>query len=345
MAQPRFRKYAPTGRKPNAQIPKSRTRRAGGFWRFLSALLILVFLVLIAAIIAFVTPVKDSVSGDYSPPTSRTDSGRYTRARWLLQDAHAAQLGVDLAWYHRSRLSPAQSTMDLDSAGFRPFFFLDESDQPLEILGASQDADSNAKPFLLAILSPQGTSGAYMSRRSALYTNMLDRSWTRASEETKIVNPQADTSLHGQFLPVAPQSAEEYVCYLAHVWETAVASYAAMYQKPPSSLDELLDGLGLEPNPACVWPLERRTKVSVEGGLIDGKIVYWQVTLPGGVPRGQARYYDSYTSYDDPDTPANIITREGSSEVVNPILIQGTRRVMFNLEILRERLGTDEPPD
>ena len=339
MVQPRFRKYVSTDGKP--KVPKARPRQVTDFWRVLSALPILAFLVLVTAIIAFVTPVKNSLSADYSPPASRADIGRYTRARWLLQDAQATQLGVDLAWYHRSKLSPAQSVMELDNTGFRPFFFVDEADRPLEILSTTQDPDGNVKPFLFAILPFQGTSGTYLSRRSAMYTNIIGRSWTRANEEIRTVNPQADTSVHGQFLPDAPQFAEEYVCYLADVWESAVASYAALYQRPPSSLDELLDGLGLEPNPACLWPIEPQLGVSFEGGFIDAKIAYWQVTLAGGATRGQARYYDAYTSYDDPDTPANIITRQGPSEVVDPGLIQGTRRVMFNLEILRHRLGVD----
>ena len=218
------------------------------------------------------------------------------------------------------------------------------------VLDATDAAGARSELFLLAILPSEGTTSGYLERHSIEFSNVLGRSRTESSENSITVNPQTDTSVHGQFLPDSPRFAEEYMCFLAAVWQSAVSGYVALHQRPPGDLDDLLDGLGLAPNPDCAWPFAPRQRLgaAVEGGLIDGKILYWQITLASGARRGQARYWDAYTSFDDPDTPENVMTRTGPSPVADPSQIEGSRRVMFSAEILRgllEASRLDESPD
>jgi hypothetical protein len=334
MAEPRFRKYADPGA-PTAQMRKNILKR--GCRRTFLSLLVIVVLVVVLGGLALKAPVRNSLVGEYVPPASFTDIKPYSRARWLLHDAHSAQLATDIAWFNRSRLSPPKIAAELDAAGFRLFMFHEPGGGIIQVTepGAIQS------PFGLAIVSPEGTASGYMTRRSSRDSSLLGQTSIQSDDETIIVDPKSDTSLHGQFLPDSPTFAEEYVCFLADAWDVAVARFVAIYHKPPSSLEQLLDGLGLEPNPDCVWPLSGGGGVRCEGGIIDGKIAYWTVTLAGGATRGQARYYDTFdTSYDDPATPENVTTRSGSSPVADPGLIDGHREVMFSLSIMRDLLDS-----
>ena len=159
------------------------------------------------------------------------------------------------------------------------------------------------------------------------------------------MNPQTYTSVHAQFLPDSPRFDEQYMSYLSELWMSAVSSFVVLYQRPPSNLDDLIDGLGLAFNPDCVWPFDPETNIqaSCEGGIIDGKIVYWQVTLANRQTKGQARYWDSYTTYNDPDTPERIVTATTTSTVVDPSLVEGQRKVMFTSEIIRQGLESVRP--
>jgi hypothetical protein len=341
MPQPRFRQYtslAHEQRKKGGVAPGC--RRA-----FLLVIVVFVLLVL-AAVLVGITPVRNSLKGEYSPPSNRESIAPYSQSGWFLADAHASQLASDLAWYHRIKGRPAESVSDLDTVGLRPFLFLNEKNLPVQVMDSGADIISIKDAFLLAILPNEETSGGYLVRRSAESANIFGKTWTEPTEERVSVNPQSLTSVHAQFLPNEAGFDAEYMCFLTEVWENAVASYVMLYQKPPSSLDNLLDGLGLVPNPDCMWPFdpERPLSVSCEGGLIDGKIVYWQVILPGVGTKGQARYWDSYTAYDDPDTPEKIVTATATSTVVDPGLIDGQRRVMFTPDLVRAKLESVRPP-
>ena len=337
MIQPRFKKYIGSElKKPDAKNPSSRK----GCKTVVTTILVILILGVVAAGLALKAPIKNSLSGTYVAPASRTDIKAFSRARWSLLDAQAAQLGTDLAWYHRSKTSPAVSVGELDKAGFRPFQFIDEAGNAVEIL----DTGPIKAPFGFALLAPEGTIGGYLRRGSMENKSILGRTWLETQEDKVRIDPLMVTKLHGQFLPDTPQFAEEYVCFLADVWDSAVGRFVAIYHKPPASFAELLDGLGLKANPTCAWPLDGKTgSLAIEGGIIDGNIIYWTVTLAGGATRGQARYYDTYsTTWDDPATPANITARTGSSPVVDPGLIEGQRVVMFNLGVLKNLLTPTE---
>ncbi len=341
MVQPRYKQYTNNDRK------KKEERRSSGrkFGRGCTLILVLIVVVTGCAIVLQQMPMRTSTSGEYTRPDSRNNIGQYSLARWFLHDAHANQFATDLAWYHRSKLSPAQRVSELDAEGFRPFLFLDEKDTGINILDAWDDPVSKADPFMMALLQTRGTGAGFISRRSLTNTNIFGDTWMDVDEEQISVNPQEDTSLHAQFLPVTPQFIEEYVCYLAQVWETAAADYIELYQRPPGNLEDLLNGVGLAPNPDCVWPFEERDRsgVNFEGGVIDGNIIFWRVTLIGGATRGQARYWDQYTTYDDPDTPINIITQSMTSTVVDPGLVKGPVRVLLDLDTVKALLDSVRP--
>lgn len=337
MAQPRFRQY--TGVSSDARkIDKSAVAR--GIRRGFITILVLAIIAIGSYAAVQKVPVKSSLDGAYTPPASRDRIVNFSRSRWFLQNAHEDQMAVNLAWYHSTTLDIPTSVGKLDRNGFRPFLFIDEKDKELPILDISVDPASNPAPFLIAISRPSGTSAGFISRKTDMSTNILGDTWNDFTEKRILINSDSDTSIHGQFLPENPELPEQYVSYLAQVWETAAASYIALYQRPPDNLDDLLDGIGLRPNPACVWPFEEHQRINAacEGGLIEGKIIYWTVTMPGGDTRGQARYWDQYTSYDDAGTPDSIITREVTSPVVDPRFVPGSREVMFNLNIMKNLL-------
>jgi hypothetical protein len=339
MAELRFKKYATAGTQTAQQQKKGMKQ---GCRRTVVSLLVLAILAIVLVGLAMKAPIKNSLSGVYSPPASFSDIPPYSRARWLLHDAHAAQLATDIAWYNRSKLAPPKTADELDSAGFRPFVFHEPGGAIIQVTepGAIQS------PFGLAIVSPEGTASGYMTRRSVQNTSLAGQKSVEVKDETVIVDPKTDTSLHGQFLPDSPTFAEEYACFLADAWDAAVARFVAIYHRPPTSLGELLDGVGLEPNPDSVWPLSGSPGVRCEGGIIDGKIAYWTVTLSGGATRGQARYYDTYdTSYDDSATPENITTSSGSSPVADPGLIEGHREVMFSLSMIKDLIESAKPEE
>jgi hypothetical protein len=306
------------------------------------ALLVFVVLAGVMGVLAWKAPISNSVTGAYVPPTSIGEIKPFSRARWFLHDAHAGQLAVDLAWFQYAKQSPARSVDDLDAAGFRPFVFVDEKGAAVEVAAGSPLQVS----FGLGIISLAGTAGGYVSRRSMQDKNVLGKYWTESENLTIRVDPMADTSLYRQFLPDNPQFAGQYVCFLADVWDAAVARFVAIYHRPPNSFQDLLNGVGLKPNPKCVWPLDGGGGgFGCEGGIIDGKIAYWKVTLNGRT-HGQARYYDTYnSSYDDPATPASITTSSGSSPVADPDQIQGQRVIMFSLSIIRDMLRSVRPSE
>jgi hypothetical protein len=304
--------------------------------RVIIGLLVFAILAIVLGSLALRAPVKNSLMGTYTPPRGRADIGPYSSARWFLHDAHAAQLRVDLAWYQRVKGLPAKSVSQLDASGFRPFVFVDETGGVVDV----QNAGPVKTPFGLAIVGAEGTSCGYVSRRSMQNESLLNKKWMEPQEETVKVDSKADTSIHGQFLSGSQSFADQYACFMADAWDAAVARYVAIYHKPPSSLNECLDGMGLKPNPSCVWPAGIGGGVSCDGGVIDGKIVYWRVTLSDGSARGQARYYDTYNqSFDDPATPPNITTSSGSTPVADPADIGGRRDVIFTLGAMRDLIA------
>jgi len=351
MAQPRFRRFAFLDQKAKEikKLEPSPPQRVVGSAYHRGCITALVILLLLIVAYAGLRRIDFGLSmpSSYEPPMSRAKIGTYSESRRYLQMAHEGLLATSLAWFHRSRLSPADGVAQLDATGFLPFLFDNEKGERVPILDASVDYTSRTEPFLLAIVLPQGPTGGFVTRRNELRTNIFGESWPEPGEETILVNPRETTSIHAQFLPASPQFAEEYVCFLAHWWESAASSYIKLYQRPPDDLESLMDGLGLVPNPACVWPFdpEARPNVDCECGVIDAKIVYWQVTLAGGATRGQARYWDQYTSFDDPDTPESIVTAQVSSPVVDPGLVRGSRQVMFSLSIVKSLLDSVRPPE
>ncbi|MCX6645916.1 MAG: hypothetical protein NTY09_06130 [bacterium] len=337
MAQPRFKQYTNLSRDPKEKkkIPVLQILKKG--------LILVVSLALIFAagwVLIRIVPRSNSNRGEYIPPDAISEIKPYSQARWIMQDTHSRQLTVDLAWYCIVNLSSATSVAQLDQSGFRPFIFANESGEPVEILDSGQDIKGNISPFLFALVPPEGTTGSFISRRTLEKVNWAGQASHEPSEERIYINPDEVTSIFGQSLPQPPDLQEQYVCFLAQVWESAVSGYITLYQHPPESLEGMLDGIGLKMNPDNAWPFgsRGRMRVNVEGGLIDNKIVYWQVTLLDGSKHGQARYWDHYTSYDDPDTPENIITRDNNSPVVSPDEIQGTRQVLFSLDIFKNLL-------
>jgi hypothetical protein len=343
MPLPRFKQYTNLNDKPK---PKKKPVLVA-IKRFLLFIIAILVILACASIIARKVPIRNSLMGDYKPPVERTEIPPFSLARWNLQGVHADELSVNLAWYHRVKLSPALSMSELEMSGFRPFLFIDENGELVPVLDAGIDPKVNPAHFLLALVTQQGTSAGFISRKSIEQISLVGRRWPEATDEAIMVNPQERTSIHGQFLPESPQFAEEYACFCAQLWESAASDYATIYEKPPDSLDSMLDGIGLIPNPKNVWPLDegRLHGVDLECGVIDGKIIYWQVTFAGGATRGQARYWDQYTSFDDPETPENIITPSITSAVVDPGLISGSRNIMLNLDILKGLLDQAEPDE
>lgn len=339
MAQPRFKQY--TGLSPDAQKKRAERAEAGKKFRK-GCIVILVLLLIVIGGLAAVRglPVKSSLDGAYAPPSSRDRIIDFSRARWFLQDAHEHQMAVDIAWYNNITLEIPSSVSQLDQSGFRPFLFIDQAGAEIGMLDISADPASDPATFLIALLRPTGTTASFLSRKTEISTNILGDTWNNATENRVNINSDSDISIHGQFLPENPNLPEQYVSFLAQIWETAASSYIQLYQKPPDNLNDLLDGIGLAPNPACIWPIQenRRINVNCEGGLIEGNIIYWSVTMPDGETRGQARYWDQYTSYDDSSTPDSIITREVTSVVVDPRFVPGTRQVMFSLNIMKSLL-------
>jgi len=339
MAQPRFKQYV--GLTRNDKQKKADRAAAGLKFRKGCIVILILALVVIAGLAAVRgLPVKSSLDGAYAPPPSRDRILDFSRARWFLHDAHEDQMAVDIAWYHHVTLDIPGGVNELDQNGFRPFLFIDQGDNEISILDISVDPASNPSTFLFTLLTPTGTSASFLSRKTEISTNILGDTWNFSTDSRITINSDSDISIHGQFLPENPELPEQYVSFLAQVWETAAASYIQLYQKPPDNLDDLLDGIGLAPNPACAWPFEQNQRLGVncEGGLIEGKIIYWSVTMPDGVTHGQARYWDQYTSYDDASTPDSIITREVTSVVVDPRFVPGTRQMMFSLNILKRLL-------
>ncbi len=339
MAQPRFRQYTRL-----AHTPKERKPLFGpGCRRGFLGVLVVFALLLLVALLVIVTPVRNSLGGEYKTISSLESVEPYSRARWMLADGHTAQLSAGLGWFQKSRGESALNTTELDSAGFRPFIFFDEQNLPVVILDSSADPADFSEDFILAILQSSGVSSSFMSRRTREYGNVIGTNWPEQDEQ---IIPVEVTSVHAQFLPDRTMFSEEYMCYLSEVWESMVSSFVMIYQSPPSDLDDLLDGLGLVPNPDCVWPFdpEEELVVSCEGGLINGEIIYWQVTLLDSESRGQARYWDAYTSYNDPDTPEKIIAGTTSSTVVDPGMIEGQRHVLFSPEIVRNLLDSVRQP-
>ena len=342
MKQPRFKQYTELALTQKEKEKEKKPRKGLTLiGKVIGFLVVFVILVGVGCVIAWMAPFRNSLSGKYTPPSSRNEINPFSRASWSLAEAHLRQLAADLAWYYRSTASPASSVEELDSAGFRPFLFVGPDDSLVQILSADSDLKMLGENFGLAIRK-EGGKNSCVSQRVLRKTTIFGRSWIVPSRIVKDIDPEADTRVHGQFLPDAPQFAEEYVCYLANLWDLMVGSYVAIYHRAPSNLDELLDGLGLKPNPDCVWPLEKAKSfgVKLECGLIDNQISYWCVTLAGGATRGQARYYDTYsTSFDDPKTPAEIKTESGSSMVVDPGLVKGARVPMLTLESVQNLLS------
>ncbi len=338
MRQPRFRKYTI---EPRAKREGSSTRP--GFRRGVVVTLV----VILAGILGFSAlkfiPVKTTNSGEYAQPQSVSQIEPYSRARWFLHNAQGDVLATSLAWFHNVNQTPARSVAELNAGGFMPFNFVNEAGGQVPVLDIGVEETDDAFLFQLTML--QGTSAGFTSRRSYQNINLFGDSWLGGEDEISIVNPQDDTSIHAQFIEDSSGFGEKYVSFLGQLWEVAAAGYIELYQRPPGSIDDLMTGLGLVPNPDCVWPFDEEVNldVGVEGGMIDGKILYWRVILEDGGRRGMARYWDQYTTYDDPDTPVNIVTATQASPVVDPALIEGTFRVMFTDETLKVLLESVRP--
>jgi len=343
MAQPRFRQYTDINTKPK----KERKPMGPAFKRAIVVILVLVVLGAAGYYGAKTVPVNSSLDGSYSPPEDISGIENFSEARWNLHSAHEKIVTSYLAWYHVSTRSPAASTLDLDLTGYRPFLLYDQASSPVIIHDSSTNLADISEPFVLGIAPVTGTTGGYITRKTMLKGNLLGEMTEFPEELTVQINPDSETSLYAQFLPEAPQFREEYMCFLAHLWGSAFEGYVGLYHHPPRDLEDLLRGVGLIPNPDCMWPFDLETydelDVSVECGVIDSKIVYWQVTFAGGATRGQAYYWDRYIPYDDPETPEKIITGSITSPVVDPGLVAGTRNVMFTDLIIMDMLLAVKP--
>lgn len=349
MAEPRFRQYT------NLSRNKKEKKSVSFVAMFKKGLILVISLALIFVagwVLIRIVPRVNSTHGKYTPPQSRGQIEPFSQARWILNDTHSEILKVCLAWCHNATLSPAADVSRLDESGLRPFLFCDEKAGLVNIYASMDETSEITDDFFFVFVAPEGVAGGFNSIRTLKQTNLAGQESLKQSLEIVSVNPEDITSIHGQFLSQDPEFQEVYACFLAHVWETAASGFVTLYQRPPENLAGLLDGIGVVPNPDCAWPFEPRERigVNVEGGLIDGKIVYWQVTMLNGQKYGQARYWDQYTSYDDPDTPVNIITRDNNSPVVRPDEIQGARQVLFTWDTVKNlldeaRSGESQPED
>ncbi len=335
MAKPRYMQYAKA---------KRRDGKKSGFNLRKFFLTVFALVIIAASCWAFMKmlPVTTSVSRNDNPPGRIGEINDYSSARWLLQDAHGHQLAGSIAWYFRVYSYAAESVEDLTAAGMAPFLFSDGNNSDLRIYSSVNEGTNIASDFYLRILTPTRMDLGYESRRSLEESNIFGVSWIQNQDEVIQVSPNEETSLIGQYLNNESTPDDKFACYLAQIWEVAVGDYIQIYQRPPKDMDDLMTNLGFRINPECIWPLEEDSDVTCEGGLIDGKIVYWKITLSDGETRGQARYWDHFTTYNDPDIPENIMTESQNSPVVNPDEIGGSFNAIYTLEIMRALLTPSE---
>ena len=342
VSQARFKKYTADESQP-VEVKKARNSKPAKI--IFNIFTILLFTGVFVFII-WLAPARSTISGNYTPPSSLNEIQKMSKARWFLHNGQAEILKDCLSWYQVSTGESCDSPEKLASRGYCPFLFTDSEGNEVKILPAGEDLSKNTDNFIFAVESPTDNVSKFVSRKTAKWNNLFGRSRLEPEEEEMVCDPKGDTSVHAQFLPSSSGSYEKYICFLSQIWETSVTAYETLYQKPPSSLRDLLDGVGLKPNPNCKIPANTGG-ISCEGGIIDGKIVYWMVTLSDGTTRGQARYWDSLAgSYDDPNTPQNIVTESGSLPVVDPFLVKGKRDILFTDKIIASLVkpgNTDKP--
>ena len=347
MVQPRYKAYTRlTGKKPGSGNPILSPQAVLRFF------LTLIALIIVAAGVYYILynmPASSSLETEYVAPASPSEITQYSRARWSVHNAHENILKACVAWYSLTNgggTGGGLTLKEMESAGFLPFKFIDPEGQPVQVLEGTPDFTHNDADYILAVGSDSGGNPVISSRKTYEVKSIMGVTGKKYEESVTTLNPDEVTSVITQFQPDNAQFDVLYSGFLAQAWDQAVVGFASTYHRPPTGLDDLLRGVGLEINGDCGWPFdpEEEIKADFDGGVIDGKIVYWQVTYEDGTTGGQARYWDLNTSYDDPGTPENIVAGSVISPVLNPSQIPGTFNVMFSLEIFRDALLALNPP-
>jgi len=342
MAQPRYKVYTRLAKNKEREIASRPVKKK------MKQVFTSIFIILVVGAIGYyllnTLPFKSSMSGEYTPPLSMSQITSYSRARWHVHSAHTEILTSCIAWYETMNPDGEVSLQNMEQMGFLPFRFMSHGGSPLKIVLGTLDTASE-EDYLLVVGNPSGTETSVTSRRSLEMQSMLGKRSIEHEDVVVGIIPEEETRLIVQFQPEEPEFAELYAGFLAQVWDRALAGYVRTYNKPPADLDSLLAGIGLEMNPDCAWPFEEDEEldVDVEGGVIDGKIIYWLVRYEDETTGGQARYWDQYTQFDDPDTPQSIVAGSVNSTVIDPLIIEGEFDVMFNFEIYATKLFAVKP--
>ena len=347
MVQPRYKTYTQlTGKKRGLGNPILEPQAVIKFF------LTLIALIIVAACVYYILynmPASSSLEGEYVAPASQSEITEYSRARWSVHNAHENILTACVAWYSLTNgggTGGGLSLKEIESAGFLPFRFFDPEGKSVQVLEGTPDFTNNDADYILAVGSDSGGNPVISSRKTYEVKSIMRVTGKKYEDSVTTLNPDKVTSVITQFQPDDSQFDVLYSGFLAQVWDLAVVGFASTYNRPPTGLDDLLRGVGLEINADCGWPFdpEEEIKAGFDGGVIDGNIVYWRVTYEDGSTGGQARYWDLNTSYDDPGTPENIVAGSVISPVVKPSQLTGTFNVMFSLDIFRDALFALNPP-
>ena len=347
MVQPRYKAYTRlSGKKSGSGNPIVSPQAVQKFF------LTLIALIIVGACVYFVLyrmPASSSLGKEYVAPASPSEITQYSGARWSLHDAHENILTACVAWYSLTNgggTGGGLTLKEMESAGFLPFKFIDPAGNPIQVLEGAPDFKHNDADYILAVGSDSGGNPIISSRKTFEVKSIMGVAGKKYEESVATLSPDEVTSVITQFQPDHSQFDVLYCGFLAQAWDQAVVGFSSTYHRPPTGLDDLLSGVGLEINGDCGWPFdpEAEVKSGIDGGVIDGNIVYWQVNYADGTTGGQARYWDLNTSFDDPSTPENIVAGSVISPVLSPSQITGTFNVMFSLDIFRDALLALNPP-
>jgi len=348
MAQPPERKFTDLARqirsseKKKPKRERSRTSAPSNVRKVLLTLLLLIIAAGAGYYLLKNLPVSSSLSGDYDVPTGVSEIEDYSRARWHLHDTHASVLSTCVAWYMKSTDSDSGdlSLAVLEQVGFLPFRLIRPTGEPVTVTQEMPGSGAESGDYIIVLGNYSKESTSIITRKTFEKSTVLGDGITSNIDDTLLVTSDDFTSFIRQFQPDEPSNVEIYAGFTAQLWDKALPGYIRTYNRPPSSLIDLMSGLGLVLNPDNVWPFEENIDFDAgsEGGIVDGEIVYWKVMNEDGTSGGQARYYDQYTPYDDPDTPNEILAGGRSSAVASPSDLDGEFDVMFSLQIYHDML-------